>query len=231
MNRSRSFAFLSLALLLGACATATVAVKAGFDFSRVKRVAVVGFSDYTNRPGSGEILSGAFEQSMITAGYDLVERSKLDELLREKKLSANDPKAAKQIGQLLGVDALLFGRITDFRDSREILSHEDVVDTHEDPIYVRKTRRVTQPDGTAGNVEETVISGYRTTRVVRREPKTVTNYGRLGVSARLVFVQTGDVLWSGSDAVSVFTFEESARAVADSILKGAKKTWPSQLKK
>ncbi len=227
----RSLAFVLAGLVLGACVSATVAIKAGFDFSRVKRVAVVSFSDYPGHPGSGEILSGAFEQTLIKAGYDLIERSKLEDLLREKKLSASDPKAAKKIGELLGVDALLFGRITDFRDSRETLTQMDVVDTHEDPIYVHKLRRTQNPDGTQGTVEDTEISGYRTTRVVRREPHVVTQYGRLGVSARLVFASTGEILWSGSDASSVFTFEDSARSLADSIIKGVKKTWPSQLKK
>lgn len=225
-----TLAVLLASLALGACGTATVAIKSDFDFSRVKRVAVVGFTDYSSRPGSGESLSGAFEQELLAAGYDLVERTQIDRVLREKKLSAGDPKAAKEIGRLLGVDAVLLGRITDFREPREVLRRENVVDTHQDPVYVRKTRRVRNPDGTYGSVEETVISGYRTTRVVRSEPRTVTTYGRLGVSARLVFVPTGEVLWSGSDSSSVYTFEESARSVAGSILKAARKTWPSRLK-
>jgi curli biogenesis system outer membrane secretion channel CsgG len=216
--------------MLGACATATVAIKGDFDFTRVKRVAVVGFSDYANRPGSGETLSGAFEQDLLAAGYDLVERAQVDKILRERKLSASDPKAAKVIGQLLGVDALLFGRITDYRESREVLTQADVVDTHQDPIYVRRTKRVQNADGTVGTTEETEVQGYRTTRVVRREPRTVTTYGRLGVTARLVYVPTAEVLWSGSDATSVYTFEESARSVAGSILKAVKKTWPVRAK-
>ena len=229
MNRKR-LALLSL-FALSACATATVAMKSNFDFKQVKRVAVVGFSDYSNRPGSGETLSGAFEQGLITAGYDLVERAQVDKVLREQKLSAGDLKAVKRIGQTLGVDALLFGRITDYRDAREILTDAEIIDTFQDPIYVRKTKTIKNPDGTAGQTEVSEITGYRTKRVVRREPRTVTTYGRLGVSARLVFVPTGDVLWSGSDASSVYTFEESARAVSDSILKAVKKTWPTQLKR
>lgn len=228
--RHQRFFLLSL-FALGACATATVAVKTGFDFSRVKRVAVISVSDYGSHPGSGEIVAGAFEQSLLTAGYDLAERAQVDKILREKRLSASDPKAAKELNRVLGVDAVLFGRITDFREAREVLTQADVVDTHEDPIYVRKTKRVQNADGTAGTTEETQIQGYRTVRVVRREPRTVTTYGRLGVSARLVFVPTGDVLWSGSDVTSVYSFEESARGVADSILKAVKKTWPTQLKK
>lgn len=227
------FALASL-LLLGACATATVAIKSDFDFKRVERVAVVGFSDYANRPGSGETLSGAFEQDLLAAGYDLVERAQVDKILREKRLSASDPKAAKEIGRLLGVDALLFGRITDYREPREVLTQADVVDTHQDPIYVRKTKHIQNPDGTPGTpgtTEETEIQGYRITRVVRREPRTVTTYGRLGVSARLVFVPTAEVLWSGSDVASVYTFEESARSLSGSILKAVKKTWPAQFKR
>ncbi len=222
---------LAALLLLGACATATVAIKSDFDFKLVKRVAVVGFSDYANHPGSGETLSGAFEQGLLLAGYDLVERAQVDKILREKKLSASDPKAAKEIGRLLGVDALLFGRITDFREPREVLTEADVVDTHQDPIYVRRIKHVQNADGTAGTTEETELQGYRTTRVVRREPRTVTTYGRLGVSARLVFVPTAEVLWSGSDVSSVYSFEESARSMADSILKAVKRTWPAQLKR
>lgn len=219
------------ALVLGACATATVAIKSDFDFARVKKVAVVGFSDSARRAGSGEAVAGAFEQGMLAAGYDLMERSKVEQVLREKKLSASDPTAASMVGKVLGVDAILLGRVTDFREPREALTHTDVVDTHQDPIYRRRTKRVQQPDGAYASTEVTELSGYRTVRVVRREPRVLTTYGRLGVSARLVFVPTGEVLWSGSDVTSVYSFEESARAVADSILKAVKKTWPSSLKR
>ena len=225
------YRFVVLACLaMGACATATVAIKAGFDYSRVKRVAVMGFSDYANRPGSGETVSGAFEQGLLMAGYDVVERAQVDKILHEKRLNASDPQAAKEIGRLLGADALLFGRITDFREPRERMTQVDVVDEHQDPIYVKRTKR-TQVNGVWSESEETAIEGYRKTRVVRREPRAVVIDGRLGVTARLVFVSTGEVLWSGSDASRVYTFEDSSRALADSILKAVKSTWPTQTKK
>jgi hypothetical protein len=222
---------LAAAVLLGACASATVAIKSDFDFAKVKRVAVVGFPDYGGRSGSGDVLVGAFEQGLLTAGYNVLERAQVDKILREKRLSADDPKDAKRIGKLLGVDALMFGRITDFREPRETLTDHEVVDTFQDPVYVRRTKKVQNADGTTGQAEVTELQGYRTKRIIRREPRTVTQYGRLGVSARLVFVSTGEVLWSGSDVSSVYSFEESARLVSESILKAAKKTWPAQLKK
>lgn len=228
---SKSYSVLAAALLLGACATATVAIKADFDFAKVKRVAVVGFADYGGRAGTGDVLAGAFEQGLLTAGYGVLERAQVDKVLQERNLSADNPKDAKRIGKILGVDALMFGRITDFREPRETLVDAEVVDTFQDPVYVRRTKTVQNADGTTGKSEVTEIQGYRTKRIIRREPRTVTQYGRLGVSARLVFVSTGEVLWSGSDVASVYSFEEAARSVSDSILKAVKKTWPLQLKR
>lgn len=228
---SKILPVLAAAFLFGACATATVAIKADFDFAKVKRVAVVGFADYGGRSGTGDVLAGAFEQGLITAGYGVLERAQVDKVLQERNLSADNPKDAKRIGKILGVDALMFGRITDFREPRETLVDAEVVDTFQDPVYVRRTKTVQNADGTTGKSEVTEIQGYRTKRIIRREPRTVTQYGRLGVSARLVFVSTGEVLWSGSDVSSVYSFEESARSVADSILKAVKKTWPISVKR
>ena len=227
---SRRLALVVVAGLLAACGTASVAVKPDFDFAKVRRVAVMGFKDYPRRRGSGQILTGAFERGLLNVGYELVEREQVDKLLRERKLTAADPRAAKEVGRILGVDALLLGSITDFREPKDQLTHVDVVDTHQDPVYVRRTRVVEQ-GGVQTEVQEDVIEGYQTNRVVRREPRTVTVDGRLGVSARLVFVADGTVLWTGSDAVRVWTFEDAARNVSESILKAVKATWPANLKR
>ncbi len=225
-------AAIATVVLFSACSTANVAVNRNFDFARVQRVAVIGFKDYPGSAGSGEIVTGAFEQSVLAAGYDVIERDQVVKVLTEQKFSGSlDPKTAKAVGDRLGVDALLFGRITDLAEPRSRMTKVDVVDNHSDPIYARKTRRVQAADGTWGDVSEETISGYRTTRTLRREPRTYTISGRLGVSARLVFVGNGQVVWSGSDSTEVATFEDSARGLADDILKAVKSTWPARLKK
>lgn len=228
--RSR-FAVLLAAAALGACATANVAINRGFDFSRVKRVAVIGFRDYPGHSGSGDIVTGAFEQSLLNAGYDLVERGEVSKVLAEQKFSGSlDPKLAKTMGERLGVDALLFGQITDLAAPRDTVVKVDVVDDRTDPIYVHRTRRVTNPDGTVGEVRDDTITGYKTSRVVRREPRDYTISGRLGVSARLVFVGDGRLMWSGSDSTTTTSFADSARSLSDGILKAVKTTWPKAAK-
>ena len=224
---TRSLCILLAATALGACATANVAVNKNFDFSRVKRVAVIGFKDYPGRAGSGDLLTGAFEQALIAAGYDVVERGQVSKVLAEQKFSGKpDPRVTKAIGQSLGVDALLFGQITDLAESRSRVVQVDVVDDRSDPIYVKRTRRVQQPDGSFVDVREDTIEGYKTTHIVRREPRTYTTDGRLGVSARLVHVASAGVLWSGSDSTIAYSFEDGARSLADGILKAVKTTWP-----
>lgn len=216
---------LLLAALAAACAPASVVIKPGFDFSVVRRVAVVRFSDYPRRRGSGELVTGAFEQGLLAAGYDVIERARVDEVLRGKGLGGLDPRALARIGKKLGVDAFVTGQITDFREPREELGWTDVVDTHNDPVYVRRKRQTTK-DGQPVEVTESVLEGYRTTRVVRREPRTVTVDGRLGVAARMVHSDDGQVLWSGSDVRRVFSIEEGARDLAGSILDAVKSTFP-----
>jgi hypothetical protein len=61
----------------------------------------------------------------------------------------------------------------------------------------------------------------------RREPRMVTQAGRLGLSVRLVYVPTGEVLWSGSDVERATSFTDSAQSLAGAILGAVKKTWPS----
>lgn len=92
-----------------------------------------------------------------------------------------------------------------------------MVDTHNDPVYVRRKRQ-TNKDGQPTETEVTVLEGYRTTRVVRREPRTITVDGRLGLSARLVHSADGQVLWTGSDVRRIFSIEEGARDLAGAIL-------------
>lgn len=232
MNRVRALlrpAALGVLAALCACTSANVAINKNFDFTRVKRVAVIGFKDYGGRPGSGDIVTGAFEQAALAAGYDLIERDQVTKVLTEQKFSGTlDPKTAKKVGDSLGVDALLLGRITDLADAKTQITKVDVVDDHSDPIYVNKTRRVQQADGSWQDVSQETITGYRVTRTVRKEPRSFTTTGRLGVSARLVFVGNGQMIWSGSDSTETLTFEDAAHGLAADILKAVKSTWPAK---
>src|SRR3972149_274973 len=88
-----------------------------------KTLAVV---DFTDLQGSvtelGRFLAEELSVSLSGAskGFDVVDRTHLKSLLAEHKLSSTgliDPKTARELGKIAGVDALVTGTITPFGDS------------------------------------------------------------------------------------------------------------------
>lgn len=115
MGRVKRYLLLPVAaLLLASCASQTLVIKQDYDFTRIKRVAVLSFRDQTLTQSTGSMVSQLFMKYLLKAGYNVVERDELDSLLREKKLSdANllDPATYREL-KLSGIDALVTGTVT-----------------------------------------------------------------------------------------------------------------------
>ncbi|MBI3549146.1 MAG: hypothetical protein HY078_08920 [Elusimicrobia bacterium] len=215
------------AALLCACSTANVTVKQGYDFSKIKRVAVMGFKDYSRWEGSGVAVSSVFEKYLLDAGYDVIERRDAAKLLKEQSFSVSgavDPKTAKQIGRILGVDALIFGAITGYSAERQETSMVDRVEERQEPIIQRVQETVKQGDQVT-TVERDVITGYRTVRNRHREPQTRTIMASVGLAVRMVDINTGEVLWVGSNTGEGYSTGDAADAASSGIFKALKKAW------
>lgn len=99
-----------MCLLISGCATvpemAIMSFKPNYDFSYIKRVAVLPF-------GSRETVSDYFATLVTSvAKFDIVERGQLDKILEEQKLGLSgllDDKTRRELGRLLGVDAIFVG--------------------------------------------------------------------------------------------------------------------------
>ncbi|MGB9607081.1 MAG: CsgG/HfaB family protein [bacterium] len=84
-----------------------------------KRIAVLPFdSQIVRTTNLGKIVAEMFVTSLVQLGsFDVIERSKLNEILQEIKLGESgmiDPATAVKAGKLLGVDYILTGTITEF---------------------------------------------------------------------------------------------------------------------
>jgi len=204
MNRRPGLAFLGLAsAVLAACGSpAVVLVSPDYNPAQVRRVALAGFADFPGAAGSGEMAAGAFEKYLLLAGYRLVERRQAVSLLRERDLQLSDdvdPGRVKDAGRILGVDALVFGSLTDFKSASEQTVMVDMPHDEVDPLYgqISTTRRV--GDARVTTVQN-VVTGYATTRTDVVVPQTQFLPASAGVSARLVDARSGEVLWSVSAA-------------------------------
>ena len=225
----RALAVLFTAALLGACSTANIAVNKGFDFSRVKRVAVVGFKDAPHGSGTGDAVTSALEQSLLAAGYDVLDRAAVTAAAGARP-GALDAKTAKAVAAKLGVDALVMGQITGFANARETKVNVDVLEEYNDPVYETRIRHTIDANGVPIDIIEKVVVRRLHGQRYRKEPRAYTVPGTLAVSARMVYPPSGAMVWSGTDATDA-VYPDAARVIADDILKAVKATWPTAVKK
>jgi hypothetical protein len=227
--RARAAALPAL-LLACACSGPSVSVRRGYDFAGIRRVAVLGFADYPGQKNSGALVCGAFGRSLLAAGWEVVEREQAGKLLREQAFQlsgAVDPRQAKRIGQMLGVDALVLGEVTDFSPPRSGVVMADVPDVVGEPVTARRVRRVKQGDQWV-DVSEDVVTRYQTQRHNRKVPSTYTVDALVGASVRMVSVETGELLWSGSYSRRESSAGEAAAVLARKVVQGAKPAWPAR---
>ena len=219
MNKpGRILPLILLTAAFSACASpAIVIVSRGYDPTRVRRVAVVDIKDFPGLWGSGEIAASTFEKYLLWAGYSLVERRQVNEIIKEQSFGASgaiDPAMIRSLGKLLGVDALAFGSLTDFSNSREQTVMVDIHQEQSDPIYGQVVTDQ-QSGNTTVRTIQSVVTGYSTTRTSQVMPEIVTLPAHVGLSVRLVDTQSGEVLWSASsssDGVDLTAAAEQASA-------------------
>ena len=172
-----SFCFMS------ACAP-RIAIREDYDFSSVKRVAVLDFVNYLEFENSGSAVADEFVRQLIIKGFDVIERNRLSDILREKQLAESnivEPSRAKEIGKILGVDAIVTGTVTKY------------LPDHKDMVYFK--------DETGEEKWDIVLFD-----------------AEVSVSARMIDVDTGLIIWSGSYSYESFDIESATRYTVSRLL-------------
>jgi len=109
------------------CATADIAV----DKKAMKSIKTVAIAPFTSivelKKGILNEAEGNFRSALVKHKYKVVEREKLNALLKEKELAMTGitEENAKTIGTMLGADAVLIGEILSYEESeREVQDFE-----------------------------------------------------------------------------------------------------------
>ncbi|MCX5788544.1 MAG: hypothetical protein NTX64_08615 [Elusimicrobia bacterium] len=226
MSAPRTAAFLSLGTLLSACAApAVVLMSPAYDASRVQRVALISFTDYPGMPGSGDVAAGTFDKYLLLGNYSLVERQQVSDILKEKSFQVSgavNPATAHKLGPLLGVDALVFGPVTDFSSSRAHPVLVNIPQEHSEPIY-GQVETVQKTGQTTIRTVQDVVTGYSYSQSSQIVPETQTVPAHVGMSVRLVSVDTGEVLWSASGSGSADDLGQAAEEASSQIMQAVAK--------
>lgn len=123
MSTRRSFRILPLAAALLA---ASGILPAPAEAQPRPRIAVVGFENNSSFNAWGDRLGLAAQDELTTqlvrsGAFSVIERAQLEQILNEQRLGmsgAVDPRTAARIGEILGVNYVLMGSITQFSIER-----------------------------------------------------------------------------------------------------------------
>lgn len=178
------FGFWFLAFCFAFACAPRVAIREEYDFGRIERIAVLNFVNYLEFENSGSAVADEFVRQLMLKHFDVVERSRLHNILQERRLAEKeilDPSTVKEIGKVLGVDVFITGTVTKF------------IPEHKDIVYVR--------DESGGKKWDIVVFD-----------------AEAAIHARMIDVETGLVVWSGSYSYESFDIESVIRYTVSRLL-------------
>jgi hypothetical protein len=226
---ARAVASLLLLAALTGCATpAVLVISPAYDGTKVKRVTLVGFTDYPGAPGSGEIVSSTFEKHLLSVGYRLIARGPNMGTLQG---DFSTPGGVTQdelttAGHALGVDALVFGTLSDYTNPTDQTVMVDMPVEQMDPVYGHVTTTERKGD-TRVRSDRDVVTGYATTTTMTSVPQEQTTPAHVAFTAELMDADGGELLWSVSTAGT----GDDLGAAAEDASQKAVKALAAQLKK
>lgn len=222
-NRFSLIFILLIAGLLVSCATSNIAIKSGYDFTKVKRIAVLGFNPSPDNPNSGIMVADIFAKNFLRTGYDVVERNDLAKVLAEQHLDtvgaiSNDQ--LRTIGKVSGVDAIISGSVPMYTPARKevVLVNEKTFSTNTTYNTVRKpktNKSEGQPDQNYYNETQKVVI-----RTFNEQDTPVTHIinAEIGITAKMIDVQTGEVVWIASDTYEGTNIQTAAEYLVSSLV-------------
>ena len=215
-----------LALLAGfllvACAPKTV-ISPSYDFNQVNRIGIMSFSNAWADLNGVENL---FAKYLLRNGFKVVERAQLEGILKEHNISVSGylaPETTREIGRILGVDLLLIGEVSSYTPAHTELAMTASRRSESRPIVRQDVMRM--PDGTYVGYTRPVGTEISNSMDVR--PTEYTINAKVAIIAKLVDVETAEIVWIGSDST------ESSRALdgADYIAKKLVKSFAKEIAK
>lgn len=196
-----------LVLGLAGCTPKTV-ISRTYDFDRMQRIGVMAF----NSPWPAmQGVENLFAKYLIQGGFKVVERAQLENILAEHHIAVSgylSPDTTREIGRILGVDVLLVGEVNSYTPARTELTLTATRRTEARPVYTQDVMR--RPDGSyAGYLRNVGTEVSRSTDV---RPTEYTINGQVGLIAKLVDVETAEIIWIGAaDDASSSTLDASDR--------------------
>ena len=207
-----------LGIVLGGCTPKTV-ISPSYPFDQMNRIGVMPFAS-SSQPLQG--VENLFAKYFIRSGFKVVERAQLESVLAEQGLSVSgylSPETTREIGRILGVDTLLLGEVSSYTPARTELTTVVKRKSESKPVYTQDVMML--PDGTpVAYMRNTGTQVSHSSEVV---PTEYTIPAQVGIVAKLVDVETGEIVWIGSLDSSSSRALDAADSIARRLVKSFSK--------
>lgn len=208
----------AVCLWLMGCLPKTV-ISPTYDFNRVQRIGVMAFnSPWQTMQG----VENLFAKYLLESGFKVVERAQLESVLAEHHIAVSgylSPETTREIGRILGVDVLLVGEVSSYTPARTELALTATRRTETRPVYTQDVMR--RPDGTYAGYLRNV--GTEISRSSEVRPTEYTIDGQVGLIAKMVDVETAEIVWIGSAQDSSARTLDAAENIARKLVKSFRK--------
>jgi hypothetical protein len=119
-------------MLIGGCSSGESYVKAGYDFTRLDKIAIVDVQgDISSEPAKNQI-ADFFGMELLKKGFEPVERAQVQTLLKEQKFQTSgltSQEGAAKAGRILNVPAVLVVNIPNFGEQMSMTAKMINVET------------------------------------------------------------------------------------------------------
>ncbi len=168
---------------------------------RIKRIAILPFENLTEEEKAAKVVQEEFSLQVGKLGkFDLLERARLEELWKEQDLDTLyrfDAITAAKVGKMLGAEGVIFGSVTKFSPYPEMKKDTAQKGREKEigpPVIVVDDNDSAWKWLLIGLLAITVV-GLAIYLVTKPPPPSA----EIGLSARLVDVETGDILWQAKE--------------------------------
>ncbi len=156
-----------------------------------KKIAVVDFTDLEGQVTLlGRFLAEEFSAALASSGkgFSVIDRTRIKTLLKEHKLAEKgfiDPKSAKELGRIAGVEALVTGVITSFGESVRLSIK--ILDTETAEVIESKRGNIPKTSAITELLTKNIAIGSRSVNIVQDNLKRKTGV-TIGVGEEQDFV-------------------------------------------
>lgn len=172
---------------------------------QIRRIAILPFENLTDFKGAGVIVTDEFNLQVGKLGrFDLVERLKVEELFKEQDMDTVrfDPLTVAKIGKMLGAQGVILGSVTNFTPHPNAVIDTSRRHRHEGedlpPVIIVGDHHHNGDDDDFWKVAcivGAVLTVIPLTYLLLKSKPSA----QVGISARLVDVETGEQLWQVKD--------------------------------